>query len=63
MILDTANILTDEIELEPAHVNQSPKQNNESLRSPSISRGVRQASGKTLMNHGMMFGYGMYTND
>jgi hypothetical protein len=63
MILDTVNILTDEVDLEPAHVSQPPKRNNEALRSPSISHGVRQASGKTLMNHRMMFDKGMYTND
>lgn len=43
MIVDTANILTDEIELEHAHVNQSPKKKNEALQSPSNSHELGQA--------------------
>lgn len=54
MILGIANILTDGIGLEPVHVNQNPKRNNQDLQSPSTSSGVLQALGKILMTHDMM---------
>jgi hypothetical protein len=43
MIVDSANIVTDEIELEPAHVNQSPKQENDVLKSTASSHGLGQS--------------------